>query len=517
MMRRLVTGISIGIVLLTGCAQGPVDVIPTSITDLDPTAEAERSPVAGSASDTDGVAAPIAVNGPNRPVIAEGRVLPVRSLTLSFTTASVPVTEVLVSEGDFVKAGTPLASLDTQELELRIKEAQAIVAQAKATYEDTVAEATEFEVRQSEARIDRAQADLRQRIGSVTDTDIANARAEVEEAQIYLRELEAGPKPEEVSAARAGVDDARANLQRTRDSASAAKTLAQGEMEQSANSLRDLQAEYSQIYWDNRLLERDGPLPPEAVEREEAAKRAMKNAEIDLDQKKVLYEDAQKAEITEIAEAEAELIAAESKLNLLLRGAAPEDIASVRSDLLRAQANLERLLGEQRAGNLGVAQADLDGARADLEELRAGASQTDITNVEAKLSQAEVELERAQLALSRATLRAPIDGTVAALNLTIGEFPNNPAVMLADFSSWEIVTNNLSELSVGQVREGDKAMITFFAIPDLELTGTVKRIQVMGANDGRNDTTYAVIITPDRIDERLRWNMTATVQIMPVQ
>ncbi|MCG8347255.1 MAG: biotin/lipoyl-binding protein [Chloroflexales bacterium] len=517
MMRRLVTGISIAVVLLTGCAQESAEVTPTSTTELESANETEADSIAESDPDTNDVGAPMAVNGSNRPVVAEGRILPVRSLTLSFTAVNVPVTEVLVSEGDFVKAGVPLASLDTQELELRVKEAQAMVVQAKASYEDTVAEATEFEVRQSEARVDRARSDLRQRIGSVTDTDIANARAEVEEAQIYLRELEAGPKPEAVSAAQASVDIAQSNLQRTRDAVSAAKILAQGEMEQSANRLRDLQAEYSQLYWDNRLLERDGPLPPEAIEREETAKRAIENAEIDLDQKKVLYEDARNAEITKIAEAEAKLSAAQSKLDLLLSGAAPEDIASARAQLLQSQANLERLLGEKRAGDIGIAQANLEGAQASLDELRAGASQTDITNVEAKLLQAEIELERAQLALSRATLRAPIDGTVAALNLTIGEFPSNPAVMLADFSSWEIVTNNLSELSVGRVREGDKALLSFLAIPDLELTGTVKRIRVMGANDGRNDTTYAVIITPDRIDERLRWNMTATVQIMPTQ
>ncbi|MBA3533913.1 MAG: efflux RND transporter periplasmic adaptor subunit, partial [Ardenticatenales bacterium] len=44
--------------------------------------------------------------------------------------------------------------------------------------------------------------------------------------------------------------------------------------------------------------------------------------------------------------------------------------------------------------------------------------------------------------------------------------------------------------------------------------GTVTRIRTIGENK-QGDITYTVIVTPDKQDERLRWNMTAIVDIAP--
>jgi len=56
--------------------------------------------------------------------------------------------------------------------------------------------------------------------------------------------------------------------------------------------------------------------------------------------------------------------------------------------------------------------------------------------------------------------------------------------------------------------------MTFDAIPALELSGKVTHIKVLGENK-QGDITYIVTVTPDRQDERLRWNMTASVAITP--
>jgi HlyD family secretion protein len=81
---------------------------------------------------------------------------------------------------------------------------------------------------------------------------------------------------------------------------------------------------------------------------------------------------------------------------------------------------------------------------------------------------------------------------------------------LADVSAWQIQTDDLTELQVGRVNEGDRVTLTLEAIPDLELAGKVTRIRPIGENK-RGDITYTVIITPDRQDSRLKWNMTAIV------
>jgi HlyD family secretion protein len=89
-----------------------------------------------------------------------------------------------------------------------------------------------------------------------------------------------------------------------------------------------------------------------------------------------------------------------------------------------------------------------------------------------------------------------------------------PVVQLADVSNWQIETDDLTELSIVRVSVGDAVAITFDAIPDLELAGKVVRIKSFGENK-QGDITYTVIIQPNQQDERLRWNMTASVAIEP--
>ena len=47
---------------------------------------------------------------------------------------------------------------------------------------------------------------------------------------------------------------------------------------------------------------------------------------------------------------------------------------------------------------------------------------------------------------------------------------------------------------------------------DLELPGRVVQIRPIGENK-QGDITYTAIVQPDQLDERLRWNMTASVAI----
>ena len=92
--------------------------------------------------------------------------------------------------------------------------------------------------------------------------------------------------------------------------------------------------------------------------------------------------------------------------------------------------------------------------------------------------------------------------------------PGAPVAVLADLSSWQIETDDLTELNIVRIAEGAPVLITFDAIPDLELPGKVVRIKEIGENK-MGDMTYTVIIAPDQNDDRLRWNMTATVVIEP--
>jgi HlyD family secretion protein len=82
---------------------------------------------------------------------------------------------------------------------------------------------------------------------------------------------------------------------------------------------------------------------------------------------------------------------------------------------------------------------------------------------------------------------------------------------LADVSTWIIETDDLDELSVVNLSEGDTVEVSFDALPEFTITGTVANINEFGvAKQGA--ITYTAEIHIDSQDPRLRWNMSAAIR-----
>ncbi len=497
-------------------------------------------------------------------VIADGEVEPIHSVELQLELSGI-VDEVLVEEGQTVEQGAPLIRLDTRDLEMSIEEAEANLSQSRADYDLLIEGATteeiaaieaqirtaeeyvrisEAQVGSAEAEVTRARGQLTQTQGRVTSSDIVAAQAEVEAARAELARLEAGPKETEIRESLAALDQARQDLQDARDSLSAAKTRAHTEMLMAANRLRDQQANYSDIYWENREIEEEygttsQNLDQRYKDREEQALRYVQNAEYELEQARIAHENARQAEITGIAASEARVRELEARHEELLNGVDADQIAAARSRLRRAEASLARLRGAERQGELTAAEAGVESARASLQQrltdveraqsdveqyqaelakLMADPRQSELDRALATLKQREVALKQARLTLEKATLTAPFGGTVVEVNPKEGEWfgTGEVAVILADFSDWKIETTDLEEGEIVKVQEGNLVRISFDALPDLELPGRVVSIQGIGKNY-QGDIVYEVTISPDQWDSRLRWKMTATVAIEPTE
>jgi len=162
--------------------------------------------------------------------------------------------------------------------------------------------------------------------------------------------------------------------------------------------------------------------------------------------------------------------------------------------------------------NLAVAQAQLAIAEQDYEEVQNGPDPDDLAAAEARVKAAEAGLHAAQAALDDNQLVAPFAGTVVDLGLKLGEqvAPGQPVVMLADFSTWYVETDDLTEIEVPEIKIGQAATIVPDALPDLELQGTVERIDDL-FQEKRGDVTYTARIRLNEVDERLRWGMTVVV------
>ena len=182
-------------------------------------------------------------------------------------------------------------------------------------------------------------------------------------------------------------------------------------------------------------------------------------------------------------------------------------VEQTRVNLADAQREFERLKRLEAAG--ATPKQQLDQARTTVDRNRAALAQA-----EAELMTQESKKTESEGLLDKTELRAPMDGTVAFLDVKVGEHAllGTILVRIADESAWVVRSDDLTELSIVRVRVGDQAVLTFDGIPGLEIPGKVTMIRPYGEKK-RGDITYTVTITPERWDDRLRWMMTAQIAI----
>jgi HlyD family secretion protein len=181
---------------------------------------------------------------------------------------------------------------------------------------------------------------------------------------------------------------------------------------------------------------------------------------------------------------------------------------------MQAQASLDRLMNPATENELAEAEAMVRQAQAQLDLMLAGVRKEEIAAAEALVAEAEAAVQQARASLSDTELRAPFVGTIADTYVRIGEqvVAGVPVIELADVSAWQVETEDLTELDVVRVQEGDEVLVTFDAIEGLEVTGTVVRVNAIG-REKLGDITYTVVVQLDEQNARLRWNMTAVVTI----
>ncbi len=157
----------------------------------------------------------------------------------------------------------------------------------------------------------------------------------------------------------------------------------------------------------------------------------------------------------------------------------------------------------------------LEQAQNSLDELLEGAKESDIEAARLDVEAAQLALDEAGSSLEEATLVAPFDGVVAAVNVDEGDAvaPGQTVLVLATLDQLQARTTDLTELDVARVAEGQAATVTVDALSDQEFAGVVREIALQ-PGDYRGDVVYAVTVElTDADDAPLRWGMTALVEI----
>lgn len=358
------------------------------------------------------------------------------------------VDTVNVELGDVVAKGDTLVTLDTQELE--------------------------WAVQQAEMGLESARLSLAKLNETVLPTDIAQAEANYLLAKENLAVVQRGPTKEQLSAAENNAAAAWAGYEELQAGPTPGQlTQAQASLRLAEISLQVAQRDYDKIAW-----------MPEAGTMQESAS---------LQEATLSYESAQAGYDETVSPAK------KSSLQSSLAGAQS------------AQDALNELKTKPTGAELAGAKAELASAEAALAEMKKGPNANDLRLAEIGVEQALIGLEQARISLENAQVVAPISGTVLAVNVEPGLSVGGGSVVvtLADTSQLEL-TVNVEQKEMRNIQIGQSAAVSVYALPDQTFTGIVELI-VPASDTSTGLVTYPVTLRlTDKSLAGLLPGMTAT-------
>jgi multidrug efflux pump subunit AcrA (membrane-fusion protein) len=163
--------------------------------------------------------------------------------------------------------------------------------------------------------------------------------------------------------------------------------------------------------------------------------------------------------------------------------------------------------------DVAIAEAKVAAAEKALSDVQDGPDPEVLAQAQARLASAKAGVDAAEAALSDCELRAPFDGVVAETRVRAGEWisPGQVVVSLADLKHLQVETTDLDEIDAAKVSQGAKATVTFDALPDVEVAGSVMRVAPRAAQG--SGVNFTAVVSLDQVPTGLRWGMTAYVDI----
>ena len=419
-------------------------------------------------------------------VTATGNVVSTKQVQLGFSassTASGKLTNIYVNVGDTVKAGQPLAKIDTQQLQSQLTQAetdlqtaqtnlqklqtgatpqaraaaQAAYNSALANYQQVAAgvtgaalQADQSAVTQAQANLQAAQAKLQATENPYTAADVAAAKTAVEQAQAGVTsaqaKLQATENPytqADVVAAQTAVDSAAATLKSAQ--ASLAQTQAgalpsaiaaqQAAVDQAQANLLSAQDRYQQ-YQNGNTQSSGYTSNSDAAQAVQAAEDAYNAAVAQLQSMQTPTAAALQSAESAVTTAQANYNSAVAKLNLIKAGPLPTDVT-------QAQAALSQ------------AQATLTSAQANYAKVQAGPLATDVTQAQDAVDQAQATLASAQAKLAQDNA-GPLAADVAAAKSTLAQAQANLAATNGPPLATDVALDqqqvNLAQAAVDQAK-----------------------------------------------------------------
>ena len=168
---------------------------------------------------------------------------------------------------------------------------------------------------------------------------------------------------------------------------------------------------------------------------------------------------------------------------------------------------------ETLKADLKMAQDVLADASREFDAWLNGPDPDEFALAQARVDNAHAQVNAAQAALDNLEITAPFAGTMVNIDITLNEqvTPGSPVILVADFSEWYVETDDLTEIEVVDIEEGQSVEVEADALPGETIYGEVVLIKEFAVLN-RGDVTYTARILLDEFDLPLRWGMSMTVR-----
>ena len=245
-----------------------------------------------------------------------------------------------------------------------------------------------------------------------------------------------------------------------------------------------------------------------AVNAAAAAYTRASNGPTDEEQRMALAQLKQAQAAVGVAQAAYNVVKGNPNIGML-----PQSLQLQQATLAQeaAQAQYDKLMKGATADQIAGAYAQLESARAQLQRLQDGAKPAQVAAAEAQVHAAEYAFYLAQLQVSKAAVKAPIDGIVSKVQTAAGSLAGPGAPLLTLLSQDVRVTIPVEEARLNQLAIGQPAQISVAAYPGRTIAGTVA---IIAPELDPATRTVQVTIRPTDDEGLLAPGMSATVELL---
>jgi HlyD family secretion protein len=384
------------------------------------------------------------------------------------------VTAVNVTLSQAVKQGDVLAEVESDTLQDSVTRAEVSLASAQTKLNQLLEGSTAAEL-------------------ASADQSLIQAQASFDKAQTTLEDLLDGPTSEELDSAQQAVlsarsqlvkaQSARANLDSTWDDAVAAaeKAVSKAEdaLEKAERAADNAAADYEDC---QATPPASDPTCRDALAKKEDTADAVESAQDDLDAAEDNLDELGSGPTSEdIESADAAVASAELALKMANDKLAEVNAGATEDDLVQAQHSVD------------AAAAALTAAQAKRNDTYQGSKQEDIDAQRDQVLLAQLSVSQAKKDLEKAQLIAPFDGTVAALNISVGDTAGTSssssatAAIVLNTPSAIILNVTISESDLPSVKAGLSGTAQFDAITGVSFPIVIDSV-------GTNPTTTQGVV-----------------------